>query len=162
MPSTIQIALLAEATLNVPAIVSLTLFPSRTLSYFLASPLPSLELNATAILLARGMGLLILALTPQLLLAYPESKDCEVKRKLAYITLGVGEAALIPLLLWEAFRAGDEQKAAGVWAGGWTKRASLLSVASLVPLLMWRGFLFQIRPEWFAGGATAAQTKKKR
>ena len=161
MPSIIQTALLGEAAMNIPGIIALTFFPTRTLSYFLASPHPNLELNATAILLARSVGLLILTLTPQLLLAYPNSKDCVVKRKLAYITLGIGEAALIPLLLWEAFRAEDGQKAAGVWAGGWTRKMSLVSAGNLVPFVAWRLYVFFVKPEWFNGDTTSGGQAKK-
>lgn len=148
MPSIIQSALLLEALVNIPGIVSLTFFPAQTVSHFLASPLPSLELNATTTLFARSLGLLILALTPQLLLAYPNGKDSVGKRRIVYTTLGMGEGALIPLLLWEAFRASDAQKVIN-GGGGWRRESCLLCVGSLMPLLVWRGYLFMARPHWF-------------
>ena len=149
MPSLIQTAFAVEALFNVFGGVSLCVFPTAVLSRFLASPLPSLELNATSILLARSLGLLILALTPQLLFAYPNNKDCVGKRRTVYLTLGAGEMGLVPLLLWEAFRASDESKAAGVWAGGLSRNAALISAANLVPILAWRIYVFQFKPHWF-------------
>jgi len=162
MPSIIQTALALEAFLNLPAIISLLFFPSAVLKPVLASPLPSLELNATTILLARSLGAVILALTPQLLLAYPNTKDCAAKRKVAYVTLGVGEAALVPLLLWEAFRASDQSKAVGVWAGGLGRRACLVSAANLVPLLAWRLYVFWVKPQWFGNTEDVMEKAKKR
>lgn len=161
MPSIIQTALAFEALLNVPGIVSLVCFPSQTLGYLLASPLPSLELNGTAVFLARSFGLLILALTPQLLLAYPNSKDSVGKRKLVYMTLGMGEVVLIPLLLWEAFRATDASKAAGIRAGGLSRSFCLTATANLLPLLAWRVFVFQLKPQWFGVAEDVSMKAKK-
>lgn len=149
MPSPIQTALAFEAVLNLPAIISLLFFPSAVLKPALATSLPSLEINATTILLARSLGAIILALTPQLLLAYPNNKDCAAKRKIAYVTLGAGEAALVPLLLWEAFRVSDEVKAVGGGDGGLSRSACLMASASLVPILAWRVFLFGVKPHLF-------------
>ena len=161
MPSIIQTAFALEACSNLIAIVSLSFFPRQTLRYFLASPLSSLELNGTAVFLTRSLGLLILALTPQLLLAYPNSRDAVEKRKLVYWTLGTGEAALIPLLLHEAFRDTDERKAAGVWAGGLTRRFCLIAVANLVPILAWRFFVFFVKPHWFGDTEDVSEKAKK-
>ncbi len=162
MPSIIQTAFALEALVNLPAIISLLFFPNATLKHFLASPLPSLELNATSIFLARSLGAMVLALTPQLLLAYPNSKNCVAQRKIAYVTLGAGEAALVPLLLWEAFRASDQSKAAGVWAGGLSKRACLVSAANLVPVLAWRIYVFGVKPHWFGDTEAVMEKTKKR
>ena len=67
-----------------------------------------------------------------------------------YVTLGVGEAALVPLLLWEAFRAGDAEKA--MMGGGLGRRAALVEAGTLVPLVGWRGWVFGWRRWWFGGG----------
>ena len=160
MPSIIQAAFATEALLNLTAIVSLVGFPNEALSYCLASPLPSLELNGTTIFLARGLGMLILSLTPQLLLAYPNGKACKEKRRLVYCTLGSGEVALIPLLLAEAYRAGDESKAAGVWAGGLSRSFCLMAAANLLPILAWRIFVFVFKPDWFGDTADLIEVKK--
>lgn len=149
MPSPIQTALVLESILNLPAIISLLFFPTAVLKPALATSLPSLELNATTILLARSLGAIIFALTPQLLLAYPNTKDCVAKRKIAYVTLGAGEAALVPLLLWEAFRASDEVKAVAGGAGGLGRSVCLMASACLVPILVWRVYLFGVKPHLF-------------
>lgn len=161
MPSLIQTAFAIEACLNLPGIIALIFFPSQTLKAFLASPLPSIELNDSAILLARAVGVCILGLTPQLLLAYPNTKDAVGKRKIVYWTLGAGEAGLIPLLLWEAFRASDQQKAAGVWAGGFSRQAALMCAANLVPLVLWRVYVFTVKPHWFEGVDGKSEGKKE-
>ena len=160
MPSQIQIAFLVEALLNIPGIVALTLFPSRTLKFFLATPLPSAELHGTTILLARALGVLILGLTPPLLIAYPNTKDAAGARRIVYWTLGIGEGGLIPLLLWEAFRASDEKKATENGTGGWSRKAALMGVASLLPLLLWRVYVFTVKPSWFAGDESSGGGKK--
>ena len=94
--------------------------------------------------MARCVGVLILALTPQLLLALPDSKDCVGKRKQVYWTLGLGEGCLIPLFLWEAFRERGQLE-----FGGFTKTAALVSAGMLIPPLVWRVFVFGWRDHWF-------------
>ena len=160
MPSIIQFALAFESIINTPAIIGLLFFPSATLKPLLASPLPSIELNATTVLLARCVGVFILALTPPLLLACPDSKDCVGKRKLVYWTLGLGEAGLIPLFIWEAFRTSDEAKAAGFWAGGLSRNSALFCAANLVWPMIWRVFVSNYRPEWLAAEMTKSKEKK--
>lgn len=149
MPSIIQSAFFFEALANVPAIVSLIFFPESILRPALATK-PSYsaaELNRTATFIVRCAGVLILALTPQLLLALPDSKDCVGKRKQVYWTLGLGEAGLIPLFLWEAFRASDRDKLE--WRGGLTRGAALLCAGMLIPPLAWRIFVFGWQEHWF-------------
>ncbi|KAF6229965.1 hypothetical protein HO133_004303 [Letharia lupina] len=149
MPSIIQTAFFFEALVNVPAIVSLIFYPESTLRPALTTnaSFSAAELNRTATFIARCAGVLILALTPQLLLALPDSKDCVGKRKQVYWTLGLGEFGLIPLFLWEAFRASDQDKLD--WRGGLTKRAALLCAGMLIPPLAWRVFVFGWREHWF-------------
>ena len=160
MPSIIQTAFAFEALINTPGIISLLFYPSTTLKPFLASPLPSVEVNDTAVLLARCVGIFVLTLTPQLLLAYPDTEDRVGKRRLVYWTLGVGEAGLIPLFLWEAFRASDEAKAAGIWAGGFSRKYALMCVANLLWPIAWRIYVFGWRPEWFAARAQNSKDGK--
>ena len=146
MPSIIQTALFLEAVINVPAIVSLIFYPETVLRPALTtnSILSAAELNRTTTLIARCVGVLILALTPQLLLALPNSADCVGKRKLVYWTLGLGEAGLIPLFFWEAFRERGQGE-----LGGFTKGASLLCAGMLIPPLAWRVFVAGWREHWF-------------
>ena len=160
MPSIIQKAFAFEILITIPAVVGLLLSPSATVKLLLASPLPSIELNDTAILLARCVGIFIFTLTALLLLAYPDTEDCVGKRRLVYWVLGVGEAGLIPLFLWEALRTSDEAKAAGFWAGGLSRRSALMCAANLVWPLAWRIYVFRWRPEWFAAGARSNKGAK--
>ncbi len=149
MPSIIQTAFSLEALTNIPAIVLLIFYPESTLRLALAKNLsyPNAELSRTATLMARCAGVLILALTPQLLIALPNSKGCVGKRKQAYVGLGLGEVGLIPLFLWEAFRASDQDKLE--WAGGLTRRAALLCAGMLTLPLAWRIFMFGWKEHWF-------------
>ena len=146
MPSIIQTAFFIESLLNVTAIVPLVFYPASVLRPVLAtnSISSALALNATTTFVARCAGALIFALTPQLLLALPDTKDCVGKRKLVYYTLGLGEAALIPLFLREAFREGAHGE-----LGGLTQRAALLCAGALIPPMAWRVFVFTWKPHWF-------------
>ena len=160
MPSIIQKALISEVLANIPAIISLIFFPESVLRPALATKASysASELTRTATLMARCAGVLILALTPQLLLAYPDSKDCVGKRKQAYWGLGLGEAALIPLFLWEAFRERNEKKAR---FGGLKPRAALLSAGALALPLAWRLFVFGWKDHWFGPKGVRLGGKKK-
>lgn len=149
MLSAIQRALIIEACVNVLAAVLLLFYPGLSVSYFLVTSVDPSEISPTTTLLVRVIGIFVLVLTPQLLLATPSSSDLAAKRKLAYINLGVGEACLIPLLLWEAFRATDKEKLLG--AGGFSRRAALTSAFNLLPPLLWRVGVWKIRPGWFEG-----------
>ena len=73
-------------------------------------------------------------------------------------TLGTGEAGLIPLFLWEAFRASDQDKLK--WQGGLTRRAALLCAGMLVLPLGWRIFVFGWKGQWFEPGGRRAREKK--
>ena len=146
MPSILQTALFIESLVNVPFIISLIFYPESTLRPAITpNPLsPAAELNQTATLIARCFGVLILALTPQLVSALPDSKDCVGKRKQIYLTLGYGEGGLIALFLWEAFRKRSSEE-----LGGFTKTAALLCVGVLTPCLAWRVFVFRWKGQWF-------------
>lgn len=161
MPTIIQTAFLAEALLNIPGIIASIIFPSATLNLLLVSTIPS-SFNPTSILLTRALGVMFLALTPPLLLAYPNTTDAAGKRRIVYWTLGLGEGCLVPLLLWEAFRASDEEKVmgVGVGVGGWSRTAALMGVASLLPLLLWRIYVFTAQPSWFLGVSSRGTGKK--
>lgn len=159
MPSILQIAFFLEALVNVPGIVSLILYPESVLGSAVTtnSISPACELNRTATLIARCAGILIFALTPQLLLALPDSKDCEGKRKQVYLTLGCGEGGLIALFLWEAFRERSQEQ-----LGGLTKTAALLCAGMMVPLLAWRVFVFGWKQHWFRPESDREGERKNR
>ena len=147
MPSIIQTAFFIEALVNVPAIVSLIFYPESVLRPAITtdSISPAAQLNRTSTLIVRCAGVLIFSLTPQLLLAIPDSKDCAGKRKQAYLTLGCGEGGLIALFLWEAFRERSPDE-----LGGLTRTAALLCVGMLFPLWAWRVFVYRWKEHWFS------------
>lgn len=157
--SLIQKVFVLEVFLNTPAIVGLIFFPRATLSAFLVSPWGGSAITSTTILFARVVGTLILAVTPQLLFALPDSKGVAEQRKVVYLTLGTGEAALVFLFLWEAFRATDAEKALS--GGGFSRMTALISVASLLPILMWRVWIWDYRPHWFGESGEIAEKGKK-
>ena len=153
----IRYAFAIEASFNLPAIIALAFYPNATLSMYLVSDAQASTLDMTIAILARCLAALILALTPQLLLALPNTHGCVERRRLVYLTLGVGEAALIPLFLAEAFRATDAEKVMG--SGGFSQKATLNSVASLAPLLLWRIYVSIWKPQWF--GAYEGSSRPK-
>ena len=159
MSSIIQKAFALEAFLNVPTIINLAFFPRATLSNFLVSPWSGSAITPTTLFWTRAAGAMTLAMTPQLLYALPESKGVGKQRKLVYLTLGAGEAALIPLLLWEAFRATDAEK---MLSGGGIKRSSALSgVAIFLACLTWRFWVWDFKPHWFEQSGGDANKGKK-
>ena len=149
MPSIIQIAFLLESALNVPGIIALTFYPVQTLSFLAVSPPFTPSLTPIGELFARFCGLLFAGLTPQLLLAVPNTPSRVEKRKLVYVTLGAGEVFLIPLFIWEAYRASDVEKLAR--GGGFSRIAALVFAGNLMMLLLWRVWVWEFRPEWFDG-----------
>lgn len=152
--SIIQRAFLLEACANVPGIYYLLFQPEAFLEAVLIGPATLVSSNQPTILLTRMIGAIVLALTPQLLFALPDSVSVAGQRKLAYLTLGTGEAALIPLLLSEAFRATDAEKI--VSSGGLSKTMALVSAANIGLLLSWRVFVWAVKPHWFAGNSKEA------
>ena len=145
MPSIIQGAFFLEALVNIPVIITLIFYPKLILLPALAtnSISPALELNRTTTLLARCFGVIVLALSLGLLLAVPDSKDCVGKRKWVYWTVGLVEAGLIPLLLWEAFRTRGTED-----LGGFTQSAALLCAGFMAPVLTWRVFVLGWKDNW--------------
>ena len=73
----------------------------------------------------------------------------------------MGEGGLIPLLIWEAFRASDKHKAAGVWSGGFSRKAALMCAANLIPLILWRIYVLAVKPQWLEGVQETGKGRKK-
>lgn len=149
--SIIQRAFLLEACANAPGIYVMIFKPELFIEAFFTGPVTLLASNQSTILLTRILGTLILALTPQLLLALPDGVGIAGQRKMAYLTLGTAEAALVPLLLMEAFRATDTEKVVG--SGGLSKTMALVSAVNLGLLLSWRVFVWVVKPHWFASNS---------
>jgi hypothetical protein len=134
----IQKAFLIESLFNFLSFPLIT-NTSLVLSYILKNPS---QINPSTILFTRLFGGLIVGvLTPLLIfgLRTPET------RKIVYISLGLGEGLLIPLLLGEAFKDG------GVTGLGkaLTKGVALGAVGMLAPPCLWRVYCLGLRPELF-------------
>lgn len=142
--SPIQLALALEATANIFGATCMLLFPHSILSYVTARPssasLQNQNPDQAAIDLFRWVGAIVYGLTPQLLLALPDSKGASDRRWIAYVTLGAGEGALMAVMLWQALMMEGEE------GGGITKKALLGCVAGLAPFGVWRGWVLGVRP----------------
>ncbi|KAJ9610564.1 hypothetical protein H2200_005341 [Cladophialophora chaetospira] len=134
----IRKAFLAESVLNLFTIPLIT--NTRTiLSYLLANPS---QINSTSIFFARLFGGLIVGgLTSALWAGLPNTKTGIESRKVVYITLGMGEVFLLPILALEAAKAASGEEAAlSVLGCGAT-------IACLLPPLLWRAYVLFVKPE---------------
>lgn len=89
-----------ESTLNILGGATMMLRPGFFLDLMVYS---SSEISHASISQIQWFGALTLGLTPQLLFAIPNTRRSIEGRRMAYITLGAGELALIPVFLWQAF-----------------------------------------------------------
>ncbi|KAK1925248.1 hypothetical protein DB88DRAFT_185921 [Papiliotrema laurentii] len=135
--STVRRAFLLEALLNLGS------FPLVTHTRFCLSLLlnnPS-DINPSSILFARLFGGIVVAvLTPALLCGYRNTRQGIESRRPVYIALGLGECALIPLLLGEAMKKGGRGAAL-------SPLGALGAVSLLVPPLLWRIYVLYVKPE---------------
>ncbi|KAL8811574.1 MAG: hypothetical protein Q9223_002093 [Gallowayella weberi] len=159
-PSPIQIALALEAGLNIFGGTIMLLFPHRILAAITAnasSNSPSTSTQAllatstpfaspTAVALLQWLGVLVYALTPQLLLALPDGRGAVDKRWICYITLGAGEGALMLIMAWQAMMRRD-----GDGEGEFTRKALLGCMGGLLPMMVWRIYSLAT-PGWLEGG----------
>lgn len=123
-----------EAAFNILGAIPMLFFPSTVASLMTSTGAAS---PATAQLL-QWLGALTLGLTPQLLLALQNTKTAIESRATVYVTLGAGEAMLIPVMLWQA-GVGDE--------GGFTGKALVRAAGVLLVPLVWRVYVLGWRPE---------------
>jgi hypothetical protein len=147
MPSTIQIALILESVANTFGATLFTFLPNWCLSKVLIpSPIFPNTLSTTvppsAITLLQAFGTIVYALTVPLLLCIPEGPHAAHARRIVYLTLGAGEAFLVPLCLVKAFDAGST---------GFTARALFGAAGNLVPVLAWRVYALWGKPALLTG-----------
>jgi hypothetical protein len=128
-------SLIIECTLNILGAVTFLLYPEWCLSHAVSTN----DVPHSAIVLWQIYAVLVLELTLGLILCIPNSPGVAEKRKLLFQILGAGEVVLIGLLLWWAGKGPD--------ASGFASIALLLSAASLVPLVTWKGFVLMVVPE---------------
>jgi len=138
--STIRKAFVLEAIANLFSIPIITNTRS-VLSAILAHP--SRDINSTSILLARILGgLVVSGLTSALLVGATNTRNGIESRRPVYMLLGLGEGALIPILILDLLEGGGEGAAL-------SQKAAAGSVACLVPPLLWRLYVLFVRPDLF-------------
>jgi len=160
----IRPAIIVEAAANTIAATFLLFTPHAVLSFIGVS-----SKNVAAAQLVQWIGCVIHGLTVPLAMGYPNTKGAVLKRRAAYWTLLVGEMALIPILAFQAFGfganiggatrepldAGDAviRKAMdglGIMVGLEIPKTTLfVAIANLTPFVLWRLYLFIVKPEWF-------------
>ena len=135
--SVVRKAFLIESILNLFSIPLIT--NTRTvLSYALRNPA---HINPASIFFSRLFGGLIVGgLTSALWAGLPNTITGIESRKIVYITLGMGEVLLIPIIALEAMKGGGADAAL-------TVRGCLATIACLLPPLLWRGYVLFVRPE---------------
>ncbi|KAH6906608.1 hypothetical protein BKA70DRAFT_1386270 [Coprinopsis sp. MPI-PUGE-AT-0042] len=134
--SVIRKAFLAEACLNLFTLPLIT-NPRWTLGLLLKHPS---HINPASILFARLFGGIIVGgLTSALLAGYSNTRNGIESRRVVYLILGVGEAALIPMLALEAMKDGRD--------AALSVKVAFISIACLVPGLLWRLYVLGVKPE---------------
>jgi len=130
-------AFLIEGLLNFASFPLIT-HPRFCLSLLLNNPS---QVNASSAFFAKFFGGLVVgALGPALLYGYQNTRQGIESRKTVYVSLGLGECVMIPLLLGEAMKGGGSDAALSV-------RAALGAIMLLAPPLLWRIYVLFVRPE---------------
>lgn len=116
------------------------------------SPSPSPQ----ACTLVTWIGALILGITPQLLLAIPNTPSAIAIRRIVYLNMLAGEVVLMVLIAWQAFMY--EEAVLGM-----SRKALGFSFVNFGFLGAWRVWVFVCRPSWFgeAGFVDETELRKK-
>ncbi|KAH7085849.1 hypothetical protein BKA63DRAFT_27817 [Paraphoma chrysanthemicola] len=134
----IRRAFLIEATLNLFTLPLLT-HPRLILSHILLRPS---SITPSTILFARFFaGIVVFGLTSSLLFGARNTRNGIESRRPTYLLLGLGEAAMLPVLGMEVAKRGGVDAALSV-------RAAVVSMAMLAPGLVWRVYVCGWRTEW--------------
>jgi hypothetical protein len=135
--SVVRKAFLIESILNLFSIPLIT-NTSTVLSYVLNHPS---HINPSTILFTRLFGGIIVGgLTSALWAGLPNTRSAMESRKTVYITLGMGEVLLIPILAMEATKGGNKDAALSV-------KACVATIFALLPPLLWRVYVLYVKPE---------------
>ncbi|EMD91599.1 hypothetical protein COCC4DRAFT_37344 [Bipolaris maydis ATCC 48331] len=135
--STIRKAFILEATANLFTIPLIT-NTRFTLSLLLSNP--SRDINPASVLFARLFGGLIVGgLTSALFAGAANTRNGIESRRPTYLMLGIGEACLIPILMWELIQGAPRAAISRAVAG--------VSIGFLLPPLLWRMYVLFVRPE---------------
>jgi hypothetical protein len=126
-----------EGSLNIFGATAMLLYPSSLLSCLVASP--SYNTPAAGALL-QWIGALTVGLTPQLFLAWPNTRGALESRRMVYYTLGAGEVALVGLFLWQGFKDGRVEM-------GLSNKGLMVCAGNLIGPLIMRAYVLFWRPE---------------
>lgn len=125
-----------EALLNLFTL-PLLFYPKSILSHVVDDPATITPITE---LLAQVFAVLVVgALTPALLLGFPNTRQAIESRRAVYYVLGYGEFALILLLAWHAL-SGWEKRGLSQWAC-WG------AIVFLIPPVLWRVFVLFFKPD---------------
>lgn len=135
--SVIRKAFLFEAIANLFTIPLIT-HTRWTLSLLLLRPD---HINPSSILFARLFGGIVVGgLTSALLAGATNTRNGIESRRPTYLMLGIGEAMLIPMLFLELVKDGGRDAAL-------SKKVAGISIAFLIPPLLWRLYVLGVRPD---------------
>jgi hypothetical protein len=127
--------LLIESAANIGGGLAMIMFPKTLLSWMTK---PATLVSPLSINLMQWVGGVVLALTTPLLLAYPNTVAGILSRPTCYWTLGAGEVALVPIMLWQ-YLSGES---------AFDDKSLLLGAAALGGTLAYRTFVLSTKPEW--------------
>ncbi|WVQ98400.1 hypothetical protein IAU59_005523 [Kwoniella sp. CBS 9459] len=129
-------AFLIEAILNLCSFPMIT-HPRFVLSLLLNRPA---DISPSLVLFVRLFGGIVIGgLTPGLLYGYQNTRQAIDSRKQVYISLGLGEGILIPILIGELLKGGKQDAALSV-------KGALGAIMCLAPPLAWRIYVLLFKP----------------
>lgn len=136
----IQRALILETTGTALAGLLVLLHPTAFLTFLVSSP--SSAITPLAIGLTQWIAVLSFAFSIACAFSIPDTARAVQSRWGLYWTLGLGEAAMCVLFLWQMGREGEVGLSReGLWMG----------VLQLGGAVLWRGFVIVFKPHWFGG-----------
>ncbi|KAK4540513.1 hypothetical protein LTR36_009151 [Oleoguttula mirabilis] len=135
-------AVLGEIALNLASIAPMLLLPETVLSYIVKGPN---QITPATKSLTQWFGAVVIALTVPLALSYPNPRPSQGGephiphwRRLTYMVLGAGEAALGTVMAAQ-YLSGDSGLTDAVLIGG---------TGTMGVLCAMRGFFLFVRPSW--------------
>lgn len=149
----IRTAFALEAAANIFGAACMLAFPHQILKSATPSTLLHQAPTAMSKTLLHWTAGLVLGLTPQLLLALPDTPRAMASRWMVYTTLLSGEVALVGLMAWQGVMK-DES------AVGMSNTALWLCGLNLGIISVWRVYAMVAHPEWFEGAGLEANVRK--
>jgi hypothetical protein len=146
----IRIALGYEVLANIPSIAFMLAYPDWVVDYLKYTPPPSLlsykvpESILTASLV-QWIACLFVGFTIAIGASMGRSPRAVHSRATLYAGLLVTDAMLVGIMLWQAYVVGEDKV-------GVKKTVLLNGAASLVPYVLWRGWVLGWKGEWVGLG----------